>query len=249
MKNETDSRPKITPDELLALIGASPADNLQGSSTAIPWKSKWVGELVRQAFDVQNFLDEVGRRIEVFGPWAVACAWQSSLMDQYITGPIRAQARMAAGSGRNPDLISDMNGWIYKGYSRLLYTMTGFFIEDGRFSREKAEKISTTRKGYEFLKNYMEEFAQLEHSYNNIGLTRLTAMKALLKCLLVVITETPPADGKLPFAQKDADGKAVSFDEYLAANRVRLENLHRENVFDIKDYSERVTGGKIGFSR
>lgn len=246
---DLDSRRKVTPDELLALIGTSPADNLQGFSTAVSWKSKWVGELVRQAFDYQNFLNTVGKRIDVFGPWAIACAWQSSLMDTYVTGPIRAQARMAAGSGRNPDLISDMNGWIYKGYSRLLYTMTGFFIEDGKFSRDKAEKISKTRKGYTFLKNYMEEFAQLEHSYNNIGLTRLKAMKELLKCLLVVITETPPADGKLPFAQKDTDGKAVSFDEYLAVNRIRLENLYRENVFDIKDYSERVTGGKIGFSR
>ena len=246
---DLDSRRKVTPDELLALIGTSPADNLQGFSTAVPWKSKWAGELVRQAFDYQNFLNTVGKRIEVFGPWAIACAWQSSLMDTYVTGPIRAQARMAAGSGRNPDLISDMNGWIYKGYSRLLYTMTGFFIEDGKFSRDKAEKISKTLKGYTFLKNYMEEFAQLEHSYNNIGLTRLKAMKELLKCLLVVITETPPADGKLPFAQKDTDGKAVSFDEYLAVNRIRLENLYRENVFDIKDYSERVTGGKIGFSR
>ena len=146
---DLDSRPKITPDELLALIGTSPADNLQGLSTSVSWKSKWAGELVRQAFDYQNFLNTVGKRIEVFGPWAIACAWQSSLMDTYVTGPIRAQARMAAGSGRNPDLISDMNGWIYKGYSRLLYTMTGFFIEDGKFSREKAGKISTTKKGYE----------------------------------------------------------------------------------------------------
>lgn len=245
-QDEKDSRRKVTPDELLALIGASPADNLQGLSTAVPWKSKWVGELVRFAFDYQNVLDVVGKRIEVFGPWAIAGAWQSSVMDTFVTGPIRAQARMAAGSGRNPDLISDMNGWIYKGYSRLLYTMTGFFIEDGKFSREKARKTSTTKKGYQFLKNYMEEFAQLEHSYNNIGLTRLKAMKELLRCLLVVITETRPADGKLPFAPKDP---SVSFEDYLAVNRVRLENLHRENVFDIKDYSERVTGGKIGFSR
>ncbi|HPY06910.1 MAG TPA: hypothetical protein PK953_04290 [Smithellaceae bacterium] len=246
---DLDSRPKITPDELLALIGTSPADNLQGLSTSVSWKSKWVGELVRQAFDYQNFLNTVGKRIEVFGPWALACAWQSSLMDTYVTGPIRAQARMAAGAGRNPDLFSDMNGWIYKGYSRLLYTMTGFFIEDGKFSREKAGKISTTKKGYEFLKNYMEEFAQIEHSYNNIGLTRLKAMKELLKCLLVVITETPPASGELPFASKASGEKPGSFEDYLALNRTRLENLYRENVFDIKDYSERVTGGKIGFSR
>ena len=36
---DLDSRRKVTPDELLALIGTSPADNLQGLSTSVSWKS------------------------------------------------------------------------------------------------------------------------------------------------------------------------------------------------------------------
>ena len=95
----------------------------------------------------------------------------------------------------------------------------------------------------------MEEFGQIEHNYNNVGLTRLKAMKELLKCLLVLITETPFADGELPFAKLNPDGTlATSFEEYLAENRTRLENLFRENAFDIKEFSERATGGKIGCS-
>lgn len=241
---------RITSDELLSVIGISPADNLQGFPTAIPWKSKIVGQQVRGLFGYQKLLDTVSKDVSVFGPWALAAAWQSSLMDAFVTGPIKAQARMAVGSGRNPDIIADMNGWMYKGYTRLLYTLTGFFIKDGKFDREKALKTSTTQEGKEFLKNYMEEFAQIEHNYNNVGLTRLKAMKELLKCLLVIITETPFADGELPFAKRNPDGTpATSFEEYLVENRTRLENLYRHNAFDIKEFSERATGGKIGCSQ
>jgi poly(3-hydroxyalkanoate) synthetase len=95
----------------------------------------------------------------------------------------------------------------------------------------------------------MDEFGELERMYNNIGLTRLKAMKELLKCLLVLITEQPFSDGYLPFA-KDDDGAKPGrpFEEYLAENRRRLENLYAENAFDIKEYSERATRGIIGCS-
>ncbi len=240
---------KITPDKLLSFIGLTPVDNLQGLSTAVTWKSNLVGLQVRGLFGYQKLLDTISKEVSIFGPWSLFASWQSSMMDAFVTGPIKAQARMAVGSGRNPDIFGDMNGWIYKGYSRLLYTLTGFFIENGKFNREKAGKIATTKRGHEFLKNYMEEFRQLENNYNNVGLTRLQAMKELLKCLLVLITETPFADSELPFAKYKPDGTmAMSFEEYLAENRIRLENLYNKNVFDIKEYSERATRGEIGFS-
>ena len=76
--------------------------------------------------------------------------------------------------------------------------------------------ICTTSKGKEFLKNYMDEFSQLEYQYNNIGLTRLKAMKELLKCLVVLITEQTFANGDLPFAKKNPDGKLMtSFENTL----------------------------------
>lgn len=249
-KDKINGEEKITPDKLLSVIGISPADNLQEYSTAIPWKSKIVGLQVRGLFGYQKILDTVSRDVSVFGPWALAAAWQSSILDAFVTGPIKAQARMAVGSGKNPDIIADMNGWMYKGYTRLLYTLTGFFIKDGKFDREKARKISTTPGGKEFLINYMEEFGQIERNYNNVGLTRLKAMKEILKCLLVLITETSFAVGELPFAKLNPDGTlAMSFEEYLTENRTRLENLYRENAFDIKEFSERATGGKIGCSK
>ena len=116
MKKEKIVREKkITPDRLLSIIGVSPADNLQGIPTALSWKSKIAGQQVRGLFDYQKMLDTISNDVSVFGPWSMAAAWQSSMLDTFITGPIKAQARMAVGSGRNPDLIGDMNGWTYKG--------------------------------------------------------------------------------------------------------------------------------------
>ena len=236
---------RITPDELLSIVGVSPADNVEGINTALPWKSKLIGQQVRGLMGYQRILDSASKD---FGPWAVWATWQSAIIDS-ITNPIKASARMSVGSGGNPDLIADKNGWIYKHYSRLLYTMTGFFVKEGKFDRNKALDISTSSRGKEYLKNYLEEFSQLEHEYCNVGLTRLKAMKELLKCLLVLITEMPFSIGQLPFGKYNSDGiLATSFDDYLAENRTRMENLYRENAFDIKEYSERETLGKIGCS-
>ncbi|HON59747.1 MAG TPA: hypothetical protein P5040_00030 [Smithella sp.] len=239
---------KITPDELLSVIDFSPADNLEDLTTTIPWKSKLVGQQIRNLFTYKHLMDTVKKEPWLFGPLAFSAAWQSALLDAALKH-VKASARLAVGASRNPDAIADMNGWIYKSYSRLLYTLTGFFIKHGKFNREKAQMICTTPKGKDYLKNYMEEFAQLEQMYNNIGISRLTAMKELLKCLLVVITEQPFADGRLPFAKTNPDGTLrTTFEEYLAENRTRLENLYEANAFDIKEYSERATLGKIGCS-
>lgn len=239
---------KITPDELLSVIDFSPANNLEGLDTTIAWKSKLVGQQVRYLFNYQKTLDIIKKEPWLFGPMAVAASWQSAALDSMLRH-VKASARLAVGASRNPDAIADMNGWIYKSYSRLIYTLTGFFIKDGKFNTEKARRICTTPRGREYLKNYMDEFAQLEHQYNNIGLSRLKAMKEILKCLLVIITEQPFANEPLPFAKTNPDGTMkTSFEDYLAENRVRLENLYETNAFDIKEYSERATQGKIGCS-
>lgn len=236
---------KITPEDLISIIGNSSADNYQRLSTSLPWLSKWVGTGVRATHRYQKMLDAVGKNPAVFGWWSPVAAWQSAWVDTFLR-PVRASARIAVGAGRNPDALADMNGWIYKNYSRLLYTLTGFFMTDLRFDRKKAAQICTSEKGKSYLRNYLDEFAQLEYAYSNSGLTRLAAMKELLKVLLVVITETPLSAGPMPFAETPEETGPVSFEKYLDVNRRRLENLYLENAFDIKEYSERETGGRIG---
>jgi hypothetical protein len=46
------------------------------------------------------------------------------------------------------------------------------------------------------------KFAQMEYNYNSLGMTRLHAMKEMLKCILAVVTETP-LDGRPPLHEKE----------------------------------------------
>ena len=230
-------------------MGITPADNREGIDTALPWKSKWAGAQTKSLFQYQQFLESISQNYQLFGPLSVAASMQSTLFRAFVTEPIKAHARIAVRSGKEPDIFRDLNGWIYKNYARLLYYLCGYFMKDGEFDREKARRISTTEDGHQMLKEYVQEFAQMEYNYNAMGITRLKAMKELLKTLLVVITEMPLDGEDLPFMKKNKDGKdAMTFEEYLAENRLRFESLYKANAFDPKEYSERFTHGKIGYS-
>ncbi len=118
--------------------------------------------------------------------------------------------------------------------------------ENGKFDRRVAQEISTSEDGKQLLRNYMKEFRWLELSYNSRGLTRLKAMKDLLKSLLVLITEQPIDD--MPFMKKNPDGSdGMSLGAYLEEGRARIDALWRHNAFDIRDFADRFMGGKIGF--
>ena len=240
---------RISPSALLVTMGATPADNREGLKTALPWKSMMAGVQAKAFFQYQQTLASVSENYSLFGPLAVMASLQNTFLTALVLDPMKAHARLSVRSGRDPDLYRDQNGWIYKNYSRLIYFLCDYFMQDGHFDRDKARRISTTPEGHAMLKEYIHEFAQMEAAYNSMGLTRLMAMKELLKCLLVVITETP-LDGKdLPFMRKNKDGSdAMTFEEYLAENRLRFETLHRYNAFDLKEYSERATQGKLGCS-
>ncbi len=244
-----ESAERISPSALLIPMGATPADNREGLKTALPWKSMLAGAQAKALFQYQQTLVSVSENYSLFGPLAVFASLQNTFLTAFVLDPMKAHARLSVRSGRDPDLYRDLNGWIYKNYSRLIYFFCDYFIQDGHFDRDKACRISTTPEGHAMLKEYMQEFAKMEADYNSMGLTRLMAMKELLKCLLVVITETP-LDGKdLPFMRKNKDGSdAMAFEEYLAENRFRFECLHRYNAFDLKEYSERATHGKLGCS-
>jgi poly(3-hydroxyalkanoate) synthetase len=240
---------RISPSALLVSMGATPADNREGLKTAMPWKSTMAGAQAKALFQYQQTLTSVSENYSLFGPLAVLASLQNTFLTALVLDPMKAHARLSVRSGRDPDLYRDQNGWIYKNYSRLIYFLCDYFMQDGHFDRDKACRVSTTPEGHAILKEYIHEFAQMEAAYNSMGLTRLMAMKELLKCLLVVITETP-LDGKdMPFMRKNKDGSdAMTFEEYLTENRFRFECLHRYNAFDLKEYSERATQGKLGCS-
>jgi len=244
-----ESENRITASSLLLQMGITPADNREGIKSALPWKSMLGGSQTKLLFQYQQFLDSVSSNYELFGPFSLAASMQSTFIKAYLIEPIKAHARIEVRSGREPDMYRDMNGWIYKNYSRLLYYLCSYFMTDGQFDREKARRVATSEEGHRMLKEYVQEFAQMEHNYNASGMTRLKAMKEMLKCLLIVITETPLEGEDMPYMKKNADGTdAMTMEEYLVENRFRVECLHKANAFDPKEYSERATHGKIGFS-
>ncbi|MDQ5987726.1 MAG: hypothetical protein CSYNP_03471 [Syntrophus sp. SKADARSKE-3] len=241
---------KISSSALLGLMGVTPADNKEGLNTALPWKSRLGGVQAKALFEYQQTLKSVIDNYTIFGPLSVWSAIQNVYLQTFILDPLRAHARISVRSGREPDLFRDMNGWIYKNYARLLYDLCGYFMNDNKFDIEKARRVSSTTEGKKKLKEFIQEFTYLESNYNALGITRLKAMKELMKCLIVIITETPLDGERLPYMRTNPDGTdAMTFEEYLAENRFRFECLHKANAFDPKEFAERFTRGVIGFSR
>jgi len=132
-----ENNTKITPDELMQVCGFSPADNTENIPTSLPWKSKMVGRQIRSLFDYKRTLDYISKDLWLYGPFAVSAMWQSAILDSTILRQVKASARLAVGASRNPDAIADMNGWIYKSYSRLIYTLTGFLSKTGNSTGKK----------------------------------------------------------------------------------------------------------------
>ncbi len=64
---------KITPDELMNVFGFSPADNAENFTTALPWKSKLIGQQIRSLFDYKRALDSVSKEMWIFGPFGDCC--------------------------------------------------------------------------------------------------------------------------------------------------------------------------------
>ncbi|MEN6466503.1 MAG: alpha/beta hydrolase [Syntrophaceae bacterium] len=237
---------RISPAVLLDIIGLTPADNIESLDTAVPWKSKIAGQHILSLFHYQSFLKSMASQPLTYGPLAVAAGLQSQFMETWVTGPIKASARIATRTGRNPDVFGEINGWIYQTYAKLMYDLCALVMTDEQFDKAKALELSGTPEGIAILKDYMMEFANLELIYNSMGLTRLKAMKDLMKCLLMVIT-VQRINGDLPFMKQNGEGlDAEGFEKYLEQNRARFENLYRHNAFDVKEFSQRRTQGTIG---
>lgn len=238
---------RVTAEHLLRLMGDSPADNSEGYRTAVHFRSQMVGDQVKALMGWKNAMDAVSREPLVFGPLAFWAGLQSTWMKVFLTDPIREQAEEMVRNGESPDVFTLANEKIESEYARRLYELCGAFIRDDVFDVERAREVSGSAEGKEFLEARVLELSRLERSYNSQGMTRLMALKELLKALLIVITETP-VEGTLPYIHKDSKGEPIGFSDYLEENRIRFQNLYRGNAFHLKGFSQRVTGGRIGYS-
>ncbi|MCP3944346.1 MAG: hypothetical protein GY710_23105 [Desulfobacteraceae bacterium] len=240
---------KISPDTLLSLNYYSPADNMEGYKTHLPWKSRLVGGWVRSTLQWENILKEVSANPSIFGFFSAIAQCQQFVIEQWVTDPIYRHARDSTRAGKTPDIFVEQDEKIEEAYGKLLYDFCDICMTDGSFDKKKTKKLSTTTKGNQILKKYVRDFFWLEWQYNSLGLTRLKAMKDLMKTVLIVITGKAFKNQPLPFAAKKQPGKsAIPFNEYLETARIRLENLYNHKAFNIRSFSESATKGKLGYS-
>lgn len=228
------------PLELFYVLSPTPADNREGFRTAVPWISRITGEQVRNIFRYSDLLRCIAQNPFVQGPPKLMAIGQNYFLQNYFINPTRAYARDASLKGYNPDPFGEFQDMICSEYAELLYSLCGNFIREGVFDFEAARNFRESPQ----LGRYLQHFARLEHASPVLGRTRLKAMKDLLKNLLIVLAEKPLETGELPFRSEKKD---EPFEVYLELSRARCVNLFQERAFDIKAYSERATGGKIGF--
>lgn len=240
---------RISPDELFALYFYSPADNIEKYTTHVPWKSRLVGGWMRSTLLWNNILENISSHPEQFGPLSFAAYLQQSLIETWITDPLHDHAKIATRMGKTPDIYVEQDDNLEEAYGDMLVELIKMCITDGVIDKEKTEALSVSDQGKRILKAYIRECARLELQYNSLGLTRLKAMKDLMKTALMVITEQPFVHMALPYAsKKKSDDDASSFAGYLDEARVRLENLYNKKAINIRKFSETATGGRLGYS-
>ncbi|CAN2039542.1 Alpha/beta hydrolase fold-containing [Candidatus Magnetomoraceae bacterium gMMP-15] len=241
---------RISPNSLLGIMETTPADNIENYCTAVHWKSKIVGKQVRIIFYWNDLLESIVNNISFYGPLSIVAGWQKTMLEYFITKPIKTHARIAARAEISPDIFIQENEWIEQKYAKVMYDLCRNFIkEDNKFDMEKAASLSSSEHGKRLLKEYMEDFESLEKQYHSLGLTRLKAMKDLLKCILMLITEQP-IDGDLPFMKKNKDGSpGIEFSKYLKEIKIRVERIYADDAFYVTSFSERITQNRIGFCK
>ncbi|MBF0572713.1 MAG: hypothetical protein HQK69_02995, partial [Desulfamplus sp.] len=199
---------RISPDELLAPYLYSPADNIEGYTTHLPWKSRIVGGWIRNTLQWKNILKTVAKSPHIFGPLSGVAHFHKWLIEHNITNPINLHAKIATRAGFTPDTYAEHDENVENAYGNMLYELCTLCMTQksfdtnststskslnliSTFDTNKCKELSSTHDGIATLKKYMKDFAQLECQYNSLGLTRLKAMKELLISLLIVITEKP----------------------------------------------------------
>lgn len=231
----------ISPDFLLNISGYSPANNIEGYKTNVPFVSRIIGANIRYYLQYKNILDSIHKSNQNFVPISAFAGLQKEFLDFFFTKPLKNHSKKCTIDGINPDAFVVFNEDIENKYAELLYDFADEFIENGEFNVKKSKEISGSLHGNLFLINKMNRFLKLELNYLSLGLTGLVAMKELLSTFLIAITEQP-ISGKLPYSNN-----SLAFEDYVADCRERIVNLHKHNAFNIKEFSVSYTKGKIGY--
>ncbi len=89
MQEDSLTIQRIAPHDLLKSMGVTPADNAEGLHTAVPWKSRIVGQQIRSLFNYRHFLEAISTNPLLYGPFSLMAGMQGAAMDMFITGPVK----------------------------------------------------------------------------------------------------------------------------------------------------------------
>ncbi|WP_207063832.1 hypothetical protein [Motiliproteus sp. SC1-56] len=235
-----------TANQLLHLQGITPADNPFNFSTTLHWKSDFSSIWLRSLHQWDQLLDKCRQMPWAKGPAEHLLTLARATLSQPTLEAIRRHAEVAAANGDNPDLFRVQNDRIEARYADRLKALCGLCLHNGKFDAKQVGNLFETPRGIGELYRILLELTLLEYSYHSQGLTRLSALKELLKTLLMAITETPVA-GRHPYRRYDAQGQPVTpFAEYLEQAKQRLECLFAADAFDLLRVSERSPAADIG---
>lgn len=235
----------VTPDEILAFMGGpTPVDNHENLNTAQHPMSELAGSQLKAMFKGRKILGEIAENPWAYGPLSIFAWWQKVGIE-FALQPIQSAAEEAARKGIHPDIFMQKNEQLEKRYGQLLHELCQLFITGDHFDEERLVWFRTTKCGKELLIRFMKQFAAIERKYNSVGLTRLKAMKDMLKVILMVVTGEPLRDQSWPLADTKIE---ENFENYIGRMQAIVLNLTLENAFDLVSYSECVTGGKLGCS-
>ena len=109
MSDKSKVSSTINPDDLLALIGVSPADNTEGYDTAVLVNSEMVSRQVKGIYDLKRILGQIEEQSSLFGPLSITAAWQKSFLQSWVTQPVETFARILGATGQGPDLFIQQN--------------------------------------------------------------------------------------------------------------------------------------------
>ncbi len=237
-----------TASQLLALTGISAADNPLNYPTAVHWKSDLSALWLRGVFQWSRLLSDSSQAPWLPPPVRRLCNQSGQLLDRSLLEPVRRHMRQAARSGTQPDLFRQQNDQIEAAYAASLSRLCRRFMTDGHFDPERTATAFSDPASQLSIFTQLLQLAVLEQSYNSWGLTRLTALKELLKTILMAATGTP-LPGQHPYRRYDDNGEPQnSFSDYLAQIRQRLCYLLEADAFDLVEFSEQPAG-RIGCSR
>jgi len=103
-KKENEENADI-PDELLSIMGRTPAITSKGLRRPIRGRARSPGSSSAHSSSSRKALEAISKDPIHWGPLSLRHRSKNAMIERYLTGRFKAHARLAARAGRNPDIF------------------------------------------------------------------------------------------------------------------------------------------------